>query len=104
MYAPHWLDTEHGLVSNIPTFLQGLVESGKSPTTLIVYMVATAGHHSITNGISPGSHKHISNFMKVVTRLHPPQIPKKTLQWYLPLVLECLKALPYKSIHDAKLK
>lgn len=66
-------------------------------------MVAITVNHSTVDGISLNAHKHILAFLKRTRLLCPPQFPKSLVR-DLPLVLESLKAPPYKPRQDTKQK
>lgn len=90
-------------VSDILTFLQALLDQGRSPSTLKVYVAAISCWHVGLNGCSVGRDKDVVLFLRGARRLHPPNRPVAPA-WDLSLVLEALRSLPFEPLASADLK
>lgn len=82
-------------VSTILEFLQSLLDVGRSPSTLKVYVAAISCHHEKVDNATVGSHKMVSLFLRGACRLCSPMVPRAPV-WDLPLVLEPLCRPPFE--------
>ncbi|KAK7895505.1 hypothetical protein WMY93_020830 [Mugilogobius chulae] len=96
-------DPECCPVSSILSFLQGLLNNRRSPSTLKVYVAAISCWHKGFDGVSLGRHKSISLFLKGARRLHPPQ-RHVAPTWDLSLVLDALQSPPFEPLPDVDIK
>ncbi len=94
---------EHCSVPTILEFLQFLLDKGRSPSTLKVYVAAISSRHARVNNGTVGSHSLVSLFLRGAQRLHPPRAPR-TPSWDLPLVLEALCMPPFEPLAQAELR
>ncbi|XP_034396385.1 uncharacterized protein LOC117735684 [Cyclopterus lumpus] len=62
-------------------FLQSLLEKGRSPSTLRVYVAAISWQHVKIYNDTVGSYRLVSLFLKGAQRLHPPSTPRAP-PWY----------------------
>ncbi|MGH0151620.1 UNVERIFIED_CONTAM: hypothetical protein FKN15_037060 [Acipenser sinensis] len=84
-------------------FLQDLLDEGKSPSTLKVYLAAISACHVKIDSVSPGAHFLAGQFLKGARRLRPPRkdvVP----HWRLNVVLNALTKPPFEPMHSAELK
>ncbi len=79
-------------ISLILSFLQELLEKGRSPSTLKVYVVAMAASRQ-----SVGRNNLVVRFLKGSRRLNPPR-PVTIPTWDLPTVLRALKSPPFELL------
>ena len=82
-------DPVHCSVPEILEFLQSLLDCGRSPATLRVYVAAISSHHTRVDNDTVGGHKLVSLFLKSVLRLRPPRAQCDPA-WDLHLVLDAL--------------
>lgn len=83
------------VVSDMPCFLQSLMNSGRAFSTIKVYLAAILACHVGFEGVSVGWHPHICRFMKGEKRLRP--VSKWLVpSWDLSMVLN---ALNLESVH-----
>lgn len=97
------LDPQSCPVPRLLDYLQSLLDSGKSPATLKVYVAAIAAHHALIGGVSVGSHKLVTAFLKGAFRLCPPS-RLKCPQWDLLLVLNGLCEAPFEPLETCDIK
>jgi hypothetical protein len=90
-------------ISVILSFLQELLDKGRSPSTLKVYVAAIAASHTPIAGQSVGRNNLVVRFLKGSRRLHPPR-PFTVPTWDLPTVLRALKGAPFEPLHSASFK
>lgn len=90
-------------VSVVLEFLQSLLDTGRSPSTLKVYVAAISCRHSRVDNVTVGSHHLVSLFLRGARRLHPPTVPRAPT-WDLPLVLSALCQPPYEPLAQADLR
>ena len=106
LYASKWsvftkwctdknLDPQTCGVSWVLCFLQEPLDIGRSPSTLKVYVAATAAFAESTLGQAIGRNELIIRFLKGARRMNPPRPPSVPI-WDLSLVLEALKAHPFE--------
>ncbi|XP_058879441.1 uncharacterized protein LOC131737040, partial [Acipenser ruthenus] len=84
-------------------FLQKLLDEGKSPSTLKVYLAAISVCHVRIDGLSPGCHFLASQFLKGARRLRPPRTTSLP-SWSLDVVLEALTKAPFEPLHSVDMK
>ena len=84
-------------------FLQKLLDEGKSPSTLKVYLAAISACHVRTDGLSPGCHFLASQFLKGARRLRPPRSTSLPT-WILDVVLESLTKALFEPLHSVDMK
>ncbi|XP_057715912.1 uncharacterized protein LOC130931280 isoform X1 [Corythoichthys intestinalis] len=88
---------------SVPTvldFLQSLLDIGRSPSTLKVYVAAISAHHAKVSGGSVGNHGLVATFLKGALRLHPRRCPRAPV-WDLQLVLDSLCRPPFEPMDAA---
>ncbi|XP_057713573.1 uncharacterized protein LOC130929952 [Corythoichthys intestinalis] len=88
---------------SVPTvldFLQSLLDIGRSPSTLKVYVAAISAHHAKVSGGSVGNHGLVATFLKGAMRLHPRRCPRAPV-WDLQLVLDSLCRPPFEPMDAA---
>ncbi len=78
-------------ISLILSFLQELLEKGRSLYTLNVYVAAIAASHASLAGQSVGRNKLVVRLLKGSRRLNLPR-PVNVPTWYLPTALRALKS------------
>lgn len=96
-------DAVHCPVSLVLQFLQELLNRGRSPSTLKVYVAAISCWHRGVAGSTLGSNRSVSLFLKGARRLHPPRRPVAPM-WDLSLVLDSLGAPPFEPLEQADLR
>ena len=96
-------DPVHCSVPTALEFLQSLLDGGRSPSTLRVYVAAISCQHTHFEGVTLGSHKLVSLFLKGAARLRPPRTPRAPA-WDLPLVLDALSLPPFEPLAQAGLR
>ena len=101
--ADHGVDPASCPVSAVLEFLQSLLDRGRTPSTLKVYVAAISCRHSNVDGVAVGSHRLVSLFLRGARRLHPPTIPRAPA-WDLPLVLSALCRPPFEPLPQAALR
>ncbi|KAI2647798.1 hypothetical protein H4Q32_031262 [Labeo rohita] len=90
-------------ISVILSFLQDLLDKGRSPSTLKVYVAAIAAFHAPIADQSIGRNNLVVRFLKGSRRINPSRshtIPT----WDLSTVLRALKSSPFEPLSDADLK
>lgn len=90
-------------VVTILDFLQHLLDNGRSPATLRVYVAALAAYRAPTEGVSLGAHKLVVAFMKGAQRLHP-RPRTDCASWDLHTVLNGLCSPPFEPLEQAEIK
>lgn len=90
-------------VPTILNFLQSLLDEGRSPSTIKVYVAAISCYHTRIDGCTVGSHNLVSLFLRGARRLHPRSVPRAPV-WDLPLVLDALCSPPFEPLAQADLK
>ncbi len=73
LYALKWSDPVLGDISLILSFLQELLEKGRSPSMLMVYVAAIAASHAPIDGQSVGRNNQVVRFLKGSRRLNSPR-------------------------------
>ncbi len=96
-------DPLHCSVGVILDFLQFLFDSGRSQSTMKVFVAAISSRHARIDGLTVGSHRLVSLFLKGALRLRPPRA-KRAPTWDLPLVLEALCHPPFEPLAQVDLK
>ncbi|XP_041802371.1 uncharacterized protein LOC121613147, partial [Chelmon rostratus] len=96
-------DPVHCSVPIILEFLQSLLDSGRSPSTLKVYVAAISSRHVLVNNNTVGCHRLVTLFLKGALRLRPPRLPRAPA-WDLPLVLDALCSPPFEPLAQAGLR
>ncbi|XDV40814.1 hypothetical protein PO909_009815 [Leuciscus waleckii] len=97
------LDPQCCGVTEILSFLQELLEEGKSPSTLKVYVSAIAAFRKTMHGQSLGRNDLIIRFLRGARRLNPPRPPLVPV-WDLSTVLEAMKGDPFEPLHSVDLR
>ncbi len=87
------LDPVYCEVSHILSFLQELLDNGRIPSKLKVYVAAITANHSLEAGHSIGKNDLIVKFLKGAQRLNPPR-PQTVPIWDLSIVLRALQGSP----------
>ncbi len=90
-------------ISLILSFLQELLEKGRSPSTLKVYVAAIAASHTSIDAQSMGRNNLVVCFLKGSRRLNPPH-PVTIPTWDLPTVLRALKSPPFEPLQSVDLR
>ncbi|XDV25256.1 hypothetical protein PO909_029202 [Leuciscus waleckii] len=90
-------------ISSVLEFLQHLLDTGRSPATLRVFVAALSAHRNPLGGISIGAEKLVAAFLKGAVRLNPPARIVHT-QWDLQMVLNSLRLPPYEPLDQADIK
>ncbi|KAL0152267.1 hypothetical protein M9458_051990, partial [Cirrhinus mrigala] len=90
-------------ISVILSFLQELLDKGRSPSTLKVYVAAIAASHTPIAGQSIGRNNLVVRFLKGSRRMNPSH-PHTIPTWDLSTVLRALKSSPFEPLSDADLK
>ncbi len=67
--ADRQADPPRCLVPLILEFLQSLFDRGRSPSTLKVFVAAISSRHVRVDGLTVGSHRLVSMFLRGVLRL-----------------------------------
>ncbi|XP_010783025.1 ryanodine receptor 2-like [Notothenia coriiceps] len=93
----------HCSVATVLEFLQSLLDSGRSHSTLKVYMAAISAQHVGVNGATVGRHRLVSLFLRGALRQRPPSTPRAPA-WNLPLVLDALSSPPFEPLAQVGLK
>ncbi|KAK0147854.1 hypothetical protein N1851_012468 [Merluccius polli] len=96
-------DPVHCAIPKVLEFLQSLLDGGRSPATLRVYVAAISSRHARVDGNTVGCHRLVSLFLKGALRLRPPQA-QRAPAWDLPLVLDALCLPPFEPLAQAELK
>ncbi len=90
-------------MSDVLSFLQYRLDSGSLPSTLKVYVAASASFRSPQGGQSIGRHALVVSFLKEARRLHPPR-PPSVPPWGLELVFRALSQPPFEPVTSVDLK
>lgn len=84
-------------MSHVLTFLQVLLDKGRTPSTLKVYMAAIAANHSLMAGRTIGRNDLDFKFLRGARWLNPPH-PRTMLTWDLSLVLRTLNGPTFELL------
>ncbi|KAL0171004.1 hypothetical protein M9458_035600, partial [Cirrhinus mrigala] len=90
-------------ISVILSFLQELLEKGRSPSTLKVYVAAITASHAPIAGQSVGRNNLVVRYLKGSRRLNPPR-PHTIPTWDLSMVLRALKGPPFEPLPSSDLR
>ncbi len=85
------------------SFLQELLDKGRSHSTLKVFVAAIAAFHAPIVGQSVGRDNSVVRFLKGARRLNPPR-PLTVPTWDLPTVLRALKGPPFEPLQSTDLR
>ncbi len=85
------------------SFLQELLDKGRSHSTLKVFVAAIAAFHAPIAGQSVGRDNSVVHFLKGARRLNPPR-PLTVPTWDLPTVLRALKGPPFDPLQSTNLR
>ncbi|XP_058618458.1 uncharacterized protein LOC131531609 [Onychostoma macrolepis] len=85
------------------SFLQELLDKGRSPSTLKVFVAAIAAFHAPIAGQSVGRDNSVVRFLRGAKRLNPPR-PLTVPTWDLPTVLRALKGPPFEPLQSTNLR
>ncbi|XP_059380084.1 uncharacterized protein LOC132115689 [Carassius carassius] len=102
-YSDHGENPTSCDVSVILSFLQELLEKGRTPSMLKVYVATIAASHALIAGQSVGRNDLVVRFMRGARRLHPP-CTATVPSWDLPTVLRALKGAPLEPLQSIDLK
>ncbi|XP_021322973.1 uncharacterized protein [Danio rerio] len=90
-------------VADILGFLQGLMDCGKSFSTIKVYLAAITACHVGFDGSTAGQHPLIRRFMKGARRSLP--VTRRVVpEWDLSMVLDALTHHPFETLEAISLK
>ncbi len=81
----------------ILSYLQELLDKGRSPSTLKVYVAEISASHAPIAGQSVGRNNLVVRFHRGYRRLHPHR-PLTVPTWDLPTVLRALNGSPFESL------
>lgn len=84
------------------TFLQELLDRGRTPSTLKLYLVAIAANHTLVAGQSVSKNGLVEKCLRGAWRLNLPS-PYTVLSWVLSIVLKALRDTPFETLHLADL-
>ncbi len=84
------------------SFLQELLDKGRSHSTLKVFVASIAAFHAPIAGQSVGRDNSVVRFLKGARRLNPPR-PLTVPTWDLPTVLRALKGPPFEPLQSTNL-
>ena len=101
--AARAVDPVHCAVTTVLEFLQSLLDSGRSHSTLRVYVAAISSLHDRVDSATVGCHRLVSLFLRGALRLRPPTAMRSPA-WDLPLVLEALSSPPFEPLGQGGLK
>ncbi|XDV14302.1 hypothetical protein PO909_014574 [Leuciscus waleckii] len=90
-------------VPEVLSFLQELLDKGRTPSTLKVYVAAIAAFAEPPLGQSLGRNDLVIRFLRGAKRLNPPRPPSVPV-WDLSTVLEAMKGAPFEPIQSIDLK
>ena len=90
-------------VTEVLSFLQELLDKGRSPSTLKVYVAAIAAFSTATLSQSLGRNDLVIRFLRGARRLNPPRPPSVPM-WDLSTVLAAMKGPPFEPIQTVSLK
>ncbi len=85
------------------SFLQELLDKGRSHSTLKVFVAAIAAFHAPIAGQSVGRDNSVVRFLKGARRLNPPR-PLTVPTWDLPTVLRALKGPAFEPLQSTDLR
>ncbi len=85
------------------SFLQELLDKGRSHSTLKVCVAALAAFYAPIAGQSVGRDNSVVRFLKGARRLNPPR-PLTVPTWDLPTVLRALKGPPFEPLQSTDLR
>ncbi len=85
------------------SFLQELLDKGRSQSTLRVFVAAIAAFHAPIAGQSVSRDNSVVRFLKGAKRLNPPR-PPTVPTWDLPTVLRALKGPPFEPLQSTNLR
>ncbi len=85
------------------SFLQELLDKGRSHSTLKMFVAAIAAFHAPIAGQSVGRDNSVVRFLKGARRLNPPR-PLTVPTWDLPTVLRALKGPPFEPLQSTNLR
>ncbi|XP_067283412.1 uncharacterized protein ighd [Pseudorasbora parva] len=97
------IDARSCETAEVLAFLKELLDAGRSPSTLKVYVAAIAANHAQIAGHSLGKNELIVRFLKGARRLNPPCPPSVPI-WDLAVVLEAMKGPPFEPLQTATIK
>jgi hypothetical protein len=114
LYAQKWkmfsdwcearnLNPETCEVPSVLVFLQELLEAGRTPSTLKVYVAAIAASHDPVEGRTLGKNHLVVRFLRGARRINPPRPPSVPI-WDLATVLDALKSAPFEPLRTVHLK
>ncbi|XDV31026.1 hypothetical protein PO909_033803 [Leuciscus waleckii] len=90
-------------VTEVLSFLQELLDEGRAPSTLKVYVAAIAAFSETMLGQSIGRNDLVIRFLRGAKRLNPPRPPSVPV-WDLSTVLEAMKGAPFEPLQSIDLK
>lgn len=90
-------------VPRVLEFLQSLLDNGRSPATLRVYVAAISSRHARVDNDTVGCHRLVSLFLRGAWRLQPPRV-QRAPAWDLHLVLDALCLPPFEPLARTELK
>ncbi len=85
------------------SFLQELLDKGRSHSTLRVFVAAIAAFHAPIAGQSVGRDNSVVCFLRGAKRLNPPR-PLTVPTWEVPTVLRALKGLSFEPLQPTNLR
>ena len=97
------LDPQTCGVSQVLCFLQELLDAGRSPSTLKVYVAAISALSVSEPGRALGRNEFVIRFLRGARRMNPPRPPSVPM-WDLSLVLDALKAHPFEPVETVDMK
>ncbi len=114
LYASKWsvfskgctdknMDPRSGEVPSLLSFLQEMLDRGRSPSTLKVYVAAVAAFAEPRRGQSLGKDGLVIRFLRGARRMNPPRPPSVPI-WDLSIVLEARKAPLFEPLNTVVLK
>ncbi len=93
---------ENSDLSVVLSFQQELLDKGRSPSTLKVYVAAIVASHAPIAGQSLGRNTSVVRFLRGAKRLNPPR-PLTVPTWDLPMVLRALRGPPFVPLQSTTL-
>ena len=90
-------------VATVLEFLQSLLDSGRSHSTLRVYVAAISSQHERVDGATVGCHRLVPLFLRGAPWLRLPRTLRAPA-WDLPLVLEAMSSPPFEPLTQVGLK
>ncbi|XDV44795.1 hypothetical protein PO909_013034 [Leuciscus waleckii] len=97
------LDPHTCEVPMVLSFLQELLDVGRTPSMLKVYVAAIAAYHAPVDGQSLGRNYLVVQFLKGARRINPSR-PPSVPSWDLSTVLRALKGPPFEPLQSVDLK